>query len=441
MPRGHGARIAGRDSRDKYALSAPELVENFFRHEYGRLVAVLSRQAGLRHLAAVEDAVQSALMKALQTWTIAGRPDQPSAWLYRVAHNNLVSELRQRDARTQILQRYPPVTTPSAGPNANSLMPGEVSDDLLRMLFVCCNDAVPDESQPIFALKTLCGFSVREISLRLFLTEANVYKRLTRARSRLRDHQIEPGELTPEDCAARLPAVHRILYLIFTEGHLSAHVQFPIRRELCDEAIRLGELLARHEIGQTPETYALLALMNLHSARMTARECATGGLLLLEEQDRALWNRNQMMTGFDFLARSATGDCFSRYHAEAGIVAEHCRAESFAETRWDRVVDCYLLLERIQPSPIHRMNRAVATAEWQGPEAGLAVLHGFEPPGRLAESYLWAAVNSDLHRRCGNREKAASYREAALNAAPSPAIQTLLRRRLANTSAPSSSAR
>ncbi|MFW6197389.1 MAG: RNA polymerase sigma factor [Myxococcota bacterium] len=305
-----------------------------------------------------------------------------------------------------------------------------MQDDLLRMLFVCCDEAIPVESQMVLALKTLCGFDVREIALRLFTTEANVYKRLGRARSRLRELSPRTDELAGAQCSSRLPAVHRVLYLLFTEGHLSSHAEMAIRRELCDEAIRLASVLAEHPAGRVPETFALLALMHLHAARMTSRQDGSGGLLLLEEQDRDLWDQNEIQVGLAWLAESARGDVFSRYHAEAGIAAEHCLAPSFPETRWDRVAECYALLERIAPSPLHRLNRAVAVAEWQGPAAGLAVVEGFEPPTWLAGSYLWAAVLADLHRRCGNDREAQRHRERAFQLAPTPAVKALLQRRL-----------
>lgn len=390
---------------------------------------MLSRRVGVQHIEAVEDAVQSALMTALESWTRAGLPDNPSAWLYRVAHNRLLDEVRRNTRRRQLLQRDAPGGSAAAGV-AEPFLSGEVQDDLLQMLFVCCDEAIPIESQLVLALKVMCGFDVREIALRLFTSEANVYKRLGRARTRLRGLRPELATPSVEQRAARLPAVHKILYLLFTEGYLSAHSETAIRRELCDEAIRLAAILAEHPSGQVPATFALLALMHLHAARMSARQDGAGGLLLLEEQDRGLWDQGQIQVGMEWLARSATGDEFSRYHAEAGIAAEHCLAPSFAETRWDRVVDCYALLERLAPSPLHRMNRAVAVAEWRGPAAGLAVFEGFEPPPWLADSYLWAAVMADLQRRCGNTDAATRYRRAALAAAPTPAVQQLLRRRL-----------
>ena len=410
------------------ARAAPGLVEHFFRHEYGRLVALLTRKVGVRHLARVEDAVQGALMAALTAWTASGLPDDPGAWLYRVASNNLVGDLRRGAGRLRILER-------AASPTSvldESQVPrfaAEIADDVLRMLFVCCDDAVPRESQLVLALKTLCGFSTGEIALRLFTSEANVYKRLARARARLRRAPLDLGTPSLDALTSRLPSVHAVLYLLFNEGYLSAHADEAIRRELCDEAIRLATLLAEHSVGAVPETFALLALMHLHAARLAARQDGGGGLLLLEEQDRARWDREQMAQGAEWLARSAGGDVFSRYHAKAAIAAEHCFAPSFSQTRWAEIARLYAMLERIDPSPLHAMNRAVAVAEWQGPEAGLGVLLASAPPTWLAGSYLWDAAAGDLHRRAGNLDLARHHTERALASAPSEAVRILLQRR------------
>jgi RNA polymerase sigma factor (sigma-70 family) len=411
-------------------VSTAPLGESFFRHEYGQLVSTLTRRFGLAHLEAVEDAVQCTLMAALESWPRGGVPDQPSAWLFRVAHNSLVGELRRRARRDGLLERYSQQDAGLLADEPTAVLAGDLRDDLLRMLFVCCDDAIPVESQLVFALKILCGFGIREIADRLFLSEANVYKRLGRARSRLRETPISSADFTQTQLASRLQAVHATLYLLFTEGYLSSEAETAIRRELCEEAMRLARCLAEHPVGGTPETFALLALMHLHHARTIARTDASGGLLLLEEQDRALWDRHEIEVGLSWLARSAHGDVFSRYHAEAGIAAEHCLAPSLEATRWDRVVDCYALLERLAPSPIHTLNRAVAVAEWRGPAEGLAVLKGLEPPTWLAGSYLWAAVLADLHRRCHHEEVAQRYRDVALASAPTPAVRDLLRRRL-----------
>jgi RNA polymerase sigma factor (sigma-70 family) len=412
-------------------LRHPEPGEPQFRHEHGRLVAMLSRRVGLQHLQAVEDAVQSALLAAFERWTAAGSlPDSPSAWLYQSALNNVIGELRQRARRERLAEEHGPEDGQAVAEPPTASLQLDVEDDLLRMMFVCCDDSIPVESQLAIALRTLCGFDVREIAERLFTTEANVYKRLSRARNRLRELGSLPDDLTGEQFASRLPAVQGILYLLFTEGYLSSQADAAIRRDLCDEAKRLTLILAEHPAGGTPETFALLALMHLHAARMTARQDGSGGLLLLEEQDRGLWDQREIQFGLSWLARSATGSVFSRYHAEAGVAAVHCLAQSFEQTRWDRIVECYELLERVAPSALHTLNRAVAVAEWRGPAAGLAELEGLEPPSWLAGSYMWSAVLADLHRRCEHREAARRYREIAIESAPSQVVKDLLTRRL-----------
>jgi RNA polymerase sigma-70 factor (ECF subfamily) len=406
------------------------LAAHFFRHEYGRLVAMLSRRVGVRHIETVEDGVQFALAAAVETWPKSSVPENPSAWLFRVARNHVFGELHRGTRRAELVAEYGFANDVETPGEPEVFLPGDVRDDVLRMLFTCCDDALPVESQLVLALKVLCGFDVREIAERLFVSEANAYKRLGRARNRLRDVGFAVEDLRSTTTDSRLPAVQSILYILFTEGYLSSHVGGAIRRELCDEAIRLTTELAMHLVGAQPSTFALLALMHLHAARMPARQDGSGGLLLLEEQDRALWDANAIAVGLNWLARSAEGQTFSRYHAEAGVAAEHCLAPSFSETRWERIVECYELLERLAPSALHTLNRALALAELQGPEAGLALLERLAPPSWLAGSHLWSAVLADLHRRAGNATRADEHRTIALASAPSAAVRTALERRL-----------
>jgi RNA polymerase sigma-70 factor (ECF subfamily) len=420
---------------------AAGLVEHYFRHEYGRLVAQLAGKVGLRHVELVEDAVQSALEAALTAWVAGGLPRDPGAWLYRAACNHVVGALRRDGGRQRILAIGAHDLEVAGEPGSVPRFAGEVRDDLLRMLFVCCDDAIPRESRLVLALKTLCGFSAAEIALRLFTSEANVHKRLQRARERLRE---SPPDLTSpplEELGSRLPSVHEVLYLLFNEGYLSAQCDSAIRRELCDEAIRLTTLLAGHPVGAAPQTFALLALMHLHFARFAGRTNGSGGLLLLEEQDRSLWDADRMRVGAEWLARSASGDTFSRYHAEAGIAAEHCFAPSFRATRWGEIADLYAMLERAAPSPLHTLNRAVAVAEQRGAAAALALLDGVVPPAWLEGSYLWDAVLADLHRRAGHIDLFERHRGRALAAAPTEAVRELLQRRLSSTRTTSASPR
>jgi predicted RNA polymerase sigma factor len=282
----------------------------------------------------------------------------------------------------------------------------------------------------VLALKTLCGFSTGEIAFRLFTTEANVYKRLARARELLSQGEVDTATPPLEALRERLPGVHAVIYLLFNEGYLSTHEAQAIRAELCEEAIRLGTLLASHPVGAAPETFALVALMHLHASRLAARQDATGGLLLLEEQDRSRWDVAHLQEGAAWLARAAQGEVFTRFHAEAGIAAEHAFAASFQETRWAKIAELYAMLERIDPSPLHTLNRAVAVAQAEGPQAGLAALEGVVPPAWLDGHYLWDAVLADLHHRAGHETVAAKHREQALAAAPSASVRRVLERRL-----------
>ena len=396
---------------------------------------MLARRVGVQHIERVEDAVQSALMAALATWTVQGEPEQPGAWLYEVAYNRLIQELRRESDRVKILERTAGQAGEGVGHPEDPSFPQEIRDDMLRMLFVCCDAAIPWESRLVLALKTLCGFSTAEIALRLFASEANVHKRLARARERLRQAPPDVETPPPDELRSRLSSVHGVIYLLFNEGYLSAHAEQAIRQELCDEAVRLGTLLAEHPVSAVPESFALLALMHLHIARLGSRIDTTGGLLLLEEQDRSSWDRERIRLGVEWLARSAEGNVFSRFHAEAAIAAEHCLAPSYQQTRWEEIADLYAMLERMAPSPLHTLNRAVAVAELRGPEAGLAILDGLAPPSWLSGSYLWAAVLGDLHQRSGHLELARQHRQQALAAAPTDAVRELIQRRMGRSGA------
>ena len=403
------------------------LVDHFFRHSYGRLVSTLARRFGTESLATIEDAVQEALLLALTSWSLRGVPEDPGAWLYRVAQNDLIDRLRRGSAWRRALGQgagEPDVEPPAT----EARLPNEIHDDQLRMLFVCCDPALPIASQLVLALKILCGFSVGEIALRLFTTEANVYKRLERGREQLASRS--PSLETPDDLAERLHAVQAVLYLLFNEGYGAAREESLVRHELCEEALRLAHLLVSHPVGDAPPARALVALMHLHAARLPTRVDAAGELLTLAEQDRSRWDGEHVRVGVAWLAASAEGDAFSRFHAEAAIAAEHVIAPSFAETRWLEIAELYLMLDHLAPSPLNHLNRAVAIAAARGAEAGLAALEGVRLPPGVAGFYLWDAVVGDLHRRAGNLDAARSALERALDGAPTEAERSLIRKRL-----------
>lgn len=402
----------------------PELPAHYFRHEHGRLVSILSRRFAAQPIELCEDAAQAALLRAVETWPRAGVPDQPGAWLYRVAHRHVLDALRAQ-------QRRPPGSADEEATESGDAahLSTELPDDLLRMLFLCADPELPLESQLALALKTLCGFSTEEIALRLFQTPEAIHKRLQRARARLRERGTALDMPAAAELERRVPSILQMLYLLFSEGYSSARPDSVIRRELCDEAIRLALVLVEHPVGAIPETDALLALMHLHASRLDARVDGVGGLLLLKEQDRARWDRSLIAAGVEHLRRSGRGDRFSRYHVEAAIAADHCLAPSYDETPWADIAQLYATLDRVAPSPLNQLNRAIAIAEWQGAEAGIAELARVAPPPWLLDFYLWDATWSELYRRAGDPERALVHLLRAIEAAPTIAERALLERR------------
>jgi RNA polymerase sigma-70 factor (ECF subfamily) len=402
------------------------IAEHFFRHESARLVASLTRAFGTRHLNLVEDVVQSALVRALSSWSHQGVPAEPAAWLRQVARNLVIDALR-RDLRWNALD----ASKTSIAVNAPELPMDaqEIADDLLRMIFVCCDDVVPAESQVALALKTLCGFGVKEIARAFLTTEANVTRRITRAKDKLRSAGLNPSDLTATQVRERLPRVFAVLYLLFNEGYSSTQRDQLIREDLCEEAVRLALLLAEHPLTRGPESAAFLALLLFHAGRLEARIDA-GGMLLLEDQDRSRWNRRLIAEGFRWFTRSAAGDVVTRYHAEAWIAAEHCRARTFAETDWDRIVRAYDVLIRLAPSPVHELNRAIALAARDGADAGWRAFLAIDARAFPEQFHLWAATAGELCQRRGDHVQARVHFLHALEHAPTNAEQDLLRKRL-----------
>jgi RNA polymerase sigma factor (sigma-70 family) len=405
----------------------PELPEHYFRHEHGRLVSILTRRFGAQSIELCEDAAQAALLRAVETWTRAGVPDEPGAWLYRVAHHCVIDAMRAQ-------RRHPAGAAEdgemSEDPAADAVVLSmELQDDLLRMLFLCADPEIPYDSQLALALKTLCGFSTEEIALRLFQSTDAIHKRLQRARARLRECGTELDMPPLPELEQRVPSILQMLYLLFSEGYSSAKPDSVIRRELCDEAIRLARVLVEHPIGAVPQTDALLALMYLHASRFDARFDSVGGLLLMKEQDRSRWDRSLIEEGVLYLRRSARGDQFSRYHVEAAIAVEHCLAPTYEETPWAEIAQLYSALDHVAPSPLNRLNRAIAIAEWKGAEAGIAALEGGEPPPWLLGYYLWDATWSELYRRAGDSARSLVHLVRAIDVAPTLAERALLERR------------
>jgi len=392
------------------------------------MVAVLVRALGVRHLALAEDAVQDALLRALETWSFAGTPANPAAWLMRTAQNRAIDLLRGRAAHDRLapaLARELESATGSAEPGGQ-LIP----DDELRLMFSCCDPALPPAAQVAVILRVLCGFSVREVAQAFLSSEGTVEKQLYRARRQLEARGTLFEVREGSEVRQRLSAVQGAVYLLFNEGYHGAHPQQAVREELCHEAVRLGELLSRLPAASGPETQALLALLCLLAARLPSRVGEDGNLLLLAEQDRSRWDRALLAEGLRRLGQSAAGSVLSAWHVEAAIAAQHAAAASYAETDWPAILRLYDLLLATRPSPVVALNRAVAVGMAEGPEAGLAALQQIPDRALLAGYPFLPAAIAELELRAGRPERAAQQLRAAILLARNPAEEALLARKL-----------
>jgi RNA polymerase sigma-70 factor (ECF subfamily) len=414
------------------ARNVQSLVDHFFRHQSGKLVAVLTRVFGLHNFELVEDVVQASLIEALEAWKIQGMPENPSAWMYRVARNKALDVIRRRNVADRLDPEWMSLRETASAPAEidRLFLSNEITDSQLRMMFTCCHPELAEESQIALTLKTLCGFSTHEIARSLLTTEANVKKRISRAKRKFVDKEIEFEVPAGDALKSRLGSVHTVLYLLFNEGYSSSQPHELIRRDLCEEAMRLCLLLFQHPASANPETAALLALMLLHASRFDARLDECGNMLLLEEQDRRRWNRELIALGIDYLNQSASGERISRYHLEAAIAAQHSLAPSFSETEWPAILTLYDDLTQIYPSPIHELNRAIAVAQVSGPDAGIKAIQQIKALHHLQGYHLLHATLGEFHRRAGRGDEARGCFLKAMECTDSVSEKRLLERKL-----------
>jgi RNA polymerase sigma factor (sigma-70 family) len=412
---------------------SPQLVENLFRHESGRMLAALLRILGLHNFDLAEDVVQDTLVRALETWRFRV-PANPGAWLMLTARNGALDVVRrERSAR-----RFAPELShlldsewTLVGTLDELFLDSEIRDDQLRMMFSCCHPRLAPEVQVALILKILCGFGTDEIA-RAFLTEpATVEKRIGRGKQALRESGTLYEIRSDPAILDRLDAVLATLYLLFNEGYHGSHPELPIRSELCAEAMRLLAMLLEHRTAAAPRAVALLALMCFHAARLQARLDDAGSLILLEAQERGRWDVELIRRGVELLERAAEGDRVSEFHLEAAIAAKHCLAPRYEETDWRGIVGLYDLLMGVKPTPIVALNRAIAVGQLEGPAAGLAALQAIPQAG--LEGYpFFAAALGEMHRRAGRGDQAAEHYRTALAQARSPAEAAVFRQRLAS---------
>jgi RNA polymerase sigma factor (sigma-70 family) len=409
-----------------------QLVGHLFRHEAGKMAAVLTRLLGFEHYELAEDIVQDTLLKAMSAWKLRGAPENPSAWLHTVAKRKAIDALRSHKLHNNVHSEIADAMRSewTLAPAVNQFfLENEIEDSQLRMMFACCHPSIPYESQLALTLKTLCGLSVGEIARNFLTNEETITKRLYRAREKIREERVSLEAPPPASLPGRLDAVLHAIYLLFNEGYNSSHTDRLIRDELSGEAIRLGLLLIRNVLTDLPKTRALLALLCFQASRADARLDAEGRIILLQDQDRSKWNRMLIQRGVYYLERAAEGEEVSEYHVEAAIASCHAQATSFEETNWAVIYKLYHTLVHIKPGPVIEMNKAIAAGYAQSPRQGLEELLQVEG---LAENYLYHAALGDFYAKCAEPDNARRSYEQALTLTPSKSEQALLKKKMAS---------
>lgn len=407
-----------------------KIVDHLFRHEAGRMVAVLTRMFGFPNMEQAEDIVQDTILRALETWKYGRIPDNPQAWLYRVAKNQAIDIIRRQKVKWKVENELSSMLrseyTLSATVN-EMFTENEIKDSQLRMMFACYHPAISLEAQITLMLKTLCGLSVHEIANAFLTNGETIQKRLYRTKEKLRSENIAliyPGK---DEMPERTEAVLKALYLLFNEGYNSSDTEQLIREDLCEEAMRLTILLTENTRTDLPQTNALLALMCYHASRFDSRLDGNGSIVLLKDQDRSLWNRPLIMQGNMYLTRAAEGTSVHEYHLEASIASIHANAFSNTEVDWPLILQLYNTLYDRTDNPVVAINRCLVIAEVNGPAEALRELtkmKGME--GNLA----YNASLGELYLRNGNRAEARNFLNKALSLTASNAERELIGKKI-----------
>ena len=408
------------------------LIEHLFRHQAGRIVARLTRLLGPQHLDLAEQSAQEAMLRALQTWPQSGVPDNPPAWLFRVAHHAAIDAIRESRMLAEKSQAI--VAELARQPVA---MPGLTSDDELRMIFMCCHPAISRESQVALSLKIVSGFSVSEIARAFLKDEAAVAQLLVRAKRQIREKKLTLSMPRKADLANRLTPVLDVLYFLFNEGYTAHAGENLVRHDLCAEALRLGLMVASSSWTATPKVHALVALMALQAARLGARVNETGDLILLESQDRGQWDQGLIALGFHHFDRCIAGKEVSEYHLQAAIAATHASGR----IDWPAVLDLYDQLLALNPSGVVALNRAVALGKVRGAAEALAAIEPLSQDPKLRDYYLLPAVRGHLLWELGRTGEALASFRIALERSCSEPERRFLQRRIETCEAVNLSAR
>lgn len=404
------------------------LIDHLFRHRSGQMVATLTRIFGAEHLSLAEEVVQDALIAALQQWSFRGLPDNPSGWLFQVARNRALDHLRRETSLRQ-KEREVIAAFQELHRHSETEWPGEINDDQLRMMLLCCHPSIPEESRIALTLKTVCAFSVDEIARAFLVRKETIAQRIVRAKRSIREQSLAIEMPPRAEIPRRLDSLLKVLYLMFNEGYGAHEGEELVRADLCQEAIRLTRQLVEHAAMDEPETHALLSLMLLQAARIPARTDLAGELAVLSMQDRSLWNRPLIAEGLRHLDASARGERLTRYHVEAAIASCHAVAPTFEDTDWRQIVEHYDDLMQLEPSPVVGLNRAIAVAMLEGPAAAIDEVERLASHSSMTTYLPLAATLGELWLRRGDRNRAAEHFTRALELPASlPEKRFLLRK-------------
>ena len=375
------------------------------------MVSVLIKIFGSEHIELAEDTVQDALIAAFESWKFNGIPDNPRAWLYKTAKNKAIDIIRRKkhsyafdfsDPSHQLLtSEYTLSTTMN-----NYWEEDSIQDDFLGMMYACCQPEIPRENQITFILKSLCGFSTKEVAKSFVTNEDTVSKRLYRTKEFFRKNKIRPEIPSSDAIQSRTSTVLSAIYLMFNEGYNSTHSDSLVRKDLIEQAMHLCTSLLSNKRSQLPEVYALMAYMCFHASRTNSRTSPEGELVLLSQQDRSIWDRDLINAGNEYMNKSAFGSSISSYHLEAAIAFEHCTAASFELTNWKAILGCYNSLLAQRFDPIVYLNRSIVLLELEGPIAALRSLKEVSENKHILKYYLYYSLLGEINSRIGKRDKA-----------------------------------
>lgn len=405
-------------------------VDHLFRHEAGKMAAVLTRFLGTENLDTAEDLVQDTLLKAMEVWRFRGLPQHPSAWLYKVAHNKAIDWVRSGQRQSKLLSAEEEAIKSvwNLSPVVSDLFSEEeIQDSVLRMMFACCHPSIPAEASIALTLKTLGGLSVAEIAHAFLTSEETIAKRIYRAKEKIKEEKIKLEPPGIFELPHRVDSVLQVLYLLFNEGYHASQSNIIIREDVCAEAMRLTYLLVQHKATRLPKISALMALMCLQSSRFAARTGELGQIILLENQNRSRWSQPLIQQGRYFLEKASAGNELSEYHIEASIAAVHSFAATFEETRWDKLLELYQILEKLKPGPMVKFNKAIAIGYAQSPQSGIEALQQIN---ELKDHYLYLTALGNFYLLDKDAHHAKTFFATALATVPSAQEAELINRKI-----------